>query len=75
MLLVTITRQARILVSTRPTHDREGGGVDHDNETEDAEENIAGFSETSFGDAFEMEHWLDYVSRRMKIVVQGRLTG
>lgn len=59
------------MVSTRPTHDREGRGINHDNETKDAEENIAGFSETGFGDPFEMEHWLDYVSRRMTIMVQG----
>ena len=58
ILLIAIRREVWLRVPTRPAHDCEGGGVHHDNETEDAEEDVCCFAEAGFGYAFEVEHWL-----------------
>jgi hypothetical protein len=57
-LLVAVTRQTRLRTSTSPAYNRERSCVHHDDETEDAEEDVACFAEPGFGYCFKVEHWL-----------------
>jgi hypothetical protein len=60
ILLITIPGVTRGHVATSPTYDRKGRGVDHDNETEDAQQNICRLAEAGLGYSFEVEHWLSF---------------
>lgn len=47
-----------LFVSACPALDRKSGGVDHDDNAEDAEEEVTRFTEAGFGDSAHVEHWL-----------------
>lgn len=62
VLLITISRRLWRLATTGPADDCERGGVDHDDETENAEKNICCLAEAGLCYAFEVEHWLRNIS-------------
>jgi hypothetical protein len=56
--LITISRKFHGFVTTRPALESESGGIAHDYETENAEENITAAAEGSFGNCFVVKHRL-----------------
>lgn len=57
-LLIAVARDFGSFLSAGPAGEGECRGVDHDDESEDAEHDVADFAEAGFGYPAVMEHWL-----------------